>query len=236
MSSQIDDRALRKALSRYAAAAGTTVREAVSYAAKIAAQHAQKETILRTGRGNAGKAASVAAAKRDQLEKWRAWILVMGFPRMSRAMHRYTDWKGRSMQSAAMRRAWFAARMPSTAGLKGRAKRAATEAARRSGKRTREAYFAEAKRRQGELAAGWNAAIAGTKGRYAASWVKRHGALHGWFNRRGRTNVETAEIVFQGTQHGSRGSLRVIAELAVKRTRAGLEKTAAAMLRRRAKK
>lgn len=222
---------LAAAVMRYAAAARLSAEQVVAYAARQVAQHAQKETILVAGRGDRGRASTVAQAKRDQLELWRSWVLTMGFPRMGRIHHRKTDWRRGSLTKTALRDYWFRQRMPSAAGKKGRAKKAAEASAAAAGTRTREQYFAEAKRRQGELAAGWNAAIDATGGKYAAAWVRRHGDVHGKFAKKVASVGASAVITFEGTKDGSRGSLASVAALAVKKTEQGLRKSAEAILR-----
>lgn len=222
---------LSSALVRYAAATKSSVAEVVDYAARQVAQHAQKETILVTGRADRGRASSVAQAKREQIEFWRSWILNMGFPRMSRRSHRKTDWRRNSLTKPVLREYWWNLRMPSVSGLKGRAKKSAVAAAAAQGKKTREAYFASAKAGQGKLAAGWNAAIAATGGKYAAAWVRRHGAIYGNFSRRISPHAALAVITFDNTKDGTRGSLDVVAALAVKKTEQGLRKSAEAVLR-----
>lgn len=222
----IDTRGLGAAIIKYSAAAKMSIAEAIEHAARQVAQHAQKETVLQTGRGTRARASTAAQAKREQIELWKTWILKMGFPRMGYSSHRKTDWRARSMKSPALREYWFSHRMPSVKGLKGKAKKSAVAGARgklgnNQGK-TREEFFAEAKRRQGELAAGWNKAIEATGGKYVAGWVKRHGGVHGMFSRRITEQKAFAKITFEVSKVGSRGELRGIAQLAVKKTLHGL--------------
>lgn len=212
----IDVRQLDKALVRYASAVKISAKEAVRYAARQVAQHAQKETVLITGRGNKGRASTVAQAKREQQELWRSWILGMGFPRMGYTHHRHTGWRKKSYASANMRSYWFRQRM---------------------GQKERNRYFSIAKKLQGELAAGWNAAIAETGGKYAAAWVKRHGNKHGAFVKKSFSVRELVIIVFQSNgKHDTRGSLRTIAELAVKKTIAGMKTAAEKIIKNPARK
>lgn len=199
----IDSSRLNSVIAGYAAATKKSAREAVDYAARQVAQHAQKETVLIVGRGNRGRASTVAQAKREQIALWEPWILKMGFPRMGYTHHRFTAWRQKSAKSAAMRRYWFSKRMS---------------------QKERKRYFAVAKKRQGEFAAGWNAAIAATGGKYAAAWVKRHGNKHGDFSHKVSANGEFATIKFQTDgKHESRGQLRIIADLAIKKTMHGMK-------------
>ena len=212
-----DSRQLDKTILSYALAAKISAKEAVNYAARQVAQHAQKETVLITGRGNRGRASSVAQAKREQQELWRSWILNMGFPRMTYwPHHRFSAWKQKSIKSAAMRKHWFSYRM---------------------NQKDRKRYFTGAKKRQGELAAGWNAAIAATGGKYAASWIKRHGNKHGLFSKKSFSNRELAMITFQSDgKNESRGTLRIIAELAIKKTLVGMKNAAEKIIKNTARK
>ena len=213
----VDSRQLDKTILSYALAAKISAKEAVNYAARQVAQHAQKETILVTGRGHKGRASTVAQAKREQQELWKSWILGMGFPRMTYwPHHRFTAWKQKSSKSTAMRQHWFSFRMS---------------------QKDRKRYFSVAKKLQGRLAAGWNAAIAATGGKYAAAWVKRHGNIHGTFTRKNFENRELALIKFGMDDRGdSRGVLRVIAELAIKKTLVGMKNAAERIIKNTARK
>lgn len=213
MKVNVDSRKMNAAVAGYAAAMKISAKEALDHAARQVAQHAQKETILITGRGNKGRASTVAQAKREQQELWRSWIVRMGFPRMGYTHHRHTAWREKSATSANMRSYWFSKRMA---------------------KRERVKYFAEAKRRQGELAAGWNAAVAATSGKYAAAWVRRHGPKHGDFTRKTFSGKELAVISFQSDgKHETRGMLRTIAELAIKKTMHGMKNAVEKILARK---
>lgn len=179
-----DSRELDKAILAYAAAAKIAAKEAVDYAARQIAQHAQKETVLITGRGKRGRAATVAQAKREQLQLLRERILEQGRPR---------KYKSRRYLS----------------------------------KKARKESFRVAKQRQGELAAGWNAAIAATGGKYASAWTKRHGKKHGAFSQKTTVNKTLATIGFSSSdRHETRGILPIIAKLAAKKAMHGM-KTAA---------
>ena len=71
----IDFEQFQKLLSIYAAATGRAADDVVRQSSKIFAQNAQKETILQTGRGKAGRASSVASARREQLEALKRRIV-----------------------------------------------------------------------------------------------------------------------------------------------------------------
>lgn len=213
-----DYKKLASVIAGYAAATRISVKEAVRYAARQVAQHAQKETILITGRGIRGRASTVAQAKREQQERWQSWILVMGFPRMGWSDRRFTAWKAKSYKSMAMRQHWFKKRMP---------------------ERERKRYFSVAKKLQGRLAAGWNAAIGATGGKYAAAWVKRHGNLFSKYeeSQSSYQNGFLAEITFVNRLGKTQSiPLRDIAELAVKKTMHGMKNAVEKIIKNTARK
>lgn len=84
-------------------------------------------------------------------------------------------------------------------------------------KKETKAYYRKAKRRQGELAAGWNAAMIATAATYPAgtSFVKRHGNVHGTFSRRVAPLSVIADIKWEHSK-GTHGNMESISAMALK--------------------
>ena len=84
-------------------------------------------------------------------------------------------------------------------------------------------YFAVAKRRQGELAAGWNAAAQATKAK-VPSFVKKHGLVHGTYAKRVFPDSVISEIRW-GHHKGDHGNMKVFSQMALKNVIYKLENT-----------
>lgn len=92
------------------------------------------------------------------------------------------------------------------------------------------AYYRKAKARQGELAAGWNAAMIATAATYPSgtSFVKRHGNVHGTFSRRVAPASVIAHITWEHSK-GTHGNMESISAMALKNVN---DKAAASSARR----
>ena len=84
-------------------------------------------------------------------------------------------------------------------------------------------YFATAKRRQGELAAGWNAAATATNAK-VPSFVKRHGNVHGTYSKSVSPDSVISEIRWEHHK-GDHGNMKSVSAMAMKNVIYKLENT-----------
>ncbi len=204
----IDEKNLIASLARYAAASGKGSSEAVAYAARQIARNAQLETVLQTARGSRSRAPTVSAAKKEQTAAWE---------------HRIISPKKQLMST----RAGAKMRYP---GMRLPRKKLAAALLHSSRLSTSEAktYIRQAKTRQGELAAAWNAALLAAGGKPVAQYIARHGAKHGSYKLDETPENITATITATMPNSG----LSHIPMLAIRKTSQAITRAADSMIRR----
>ncbi len=84
-------------------------------------------------------------------------------------------------------------------------------------------YFTTAKRRRGELAAGWNAAAEDT-GAKVPAFVRKHGRVHGSYSKRVLPDSVISEIRWEHGK-GDHGNMRSVSAMAMKNVIYKLENT-----------